>query len=108
MSAGGAAGGLAVGLLAPFVFNGYFELPLAILACLLVCIGTYLRDDKQFQLRVPQATTLKFGLTLVSVFFVYFAFFAQHSDNVRDVERNFYGVLRVEDDLQESNSATNA
>ncbi len=104
MSAGGAAGGLAVGLLAPLVFDGYFELPLAILACLLVCIGTYLRDDKQFQLRVPQATTLNFGLTLVSVFFIYFAFFAQHSDNVKDVERNFYGVLRVEDDVQESNS----
>ena len=102
MSAGGAAGGLAVGLLAPLVFNGYFELPLAILACLLVCIGTYLRDDKQFQLRVPQATTLKFGTTLVSLFFVYFAFFAQHSDNVKDVERNFYGVLRVEDDVLES------
>lgn len=102
MSAGGAAGGLAVGLLAPFVFKGYFELPLAILACLLVCIGTYLRDDKQFQLRVPEATTLKFGMTLVSLFFVYFAFFAQHSDNVKDVERNFYGVLRVEDDVLES------
>jgi len=104
MSAGGAAGGLAVGLLAPFVFDGYFELPLAILACLLVCIGTYLRDDKQFQLRVPQATTLNFGLTLVSVFFIYFVFFDQHSDYVKDVERNFYGVLRVEDDVQESNS----
>ena len=104
MSAGGAAGGLAVGLLAPAVFDGYFELPLAILACLLVCIGTYLRDDKQFQLRVPESTTLNFGLTLVTMFFIYFAFFAQHSDYVKDVERNFYGVLRVEDDVMESNS----
>jgi len=104
MSAGGAAGGVAVGLLAPFVFDGYFELPLAILACLLVCIGTYLRADKQFELRVPQATTLNLGLALVSVFFLYFAFFTQHSDYVKDVERNFYGVLRVEDDVLESNS----
>ena len=102
MSAGGAAGGLAVGLLAPIIFNGYFELPLAILACLLVCIGTYLRDDKSFQQRVPEATMRKLGMTLMSLSVVYFAFFAQHSGNVKDVERNFYGVLRVEDDLQGS------
>ncbi len=101
MSAGGAAGGLAVGLLAPLVFNGYFELPLAILACLLVCIGTYLQDDKHVQLQVPEATRLKFGIAVVSLFFVYFAFFAQHSASVKDAERNFYGVLRVEDDVTE-------
>ena len=103
MSAGGAAGGLAVGLVAPLVFKGYFELPLAILACLLICVGTYLRNDPKFDLRVPQSSTLSFGAGIVSLFFVYFAFFAQHSNNVRDVERNFYGVLRVEDDLLESN-----
>lgn len=103
MSAGGAAGGLAVGLVAPLVFRGYFELPLAILACLLICIGTYLRNDVKFDLRVPQSSTLSFGTFIVSVFFVYFAFFAQHSSDVRDVERNFYGVLRVEDDVLETN-----
>ncbi|HQZ64055.1 MAG TPA: fused MFS/spermidine synthase [Planctomycetaceae bacterium] len=103
MSAGGAAGGLAVGLLAPLLFRGYFELPLAILACLLICIGTYLRNDPKFHLRVPQSTTLSFGSIIVSLFFVYFAFFAQHSSDVRDVERNFYGVLRVEDGILETN-----
>jgi hypothetical protein len=33
ISAGGALGGLAVGLAAPHLFNGYWELPLALMAC---------------------------------------------------------------------------
>ena len=35
ISAGGAAGGLFVGLLAPMIFNSYCELPLGIFSCLL-------------------------------------------------------------------------
>ncbi|MEZ6033975.1 MAG: fused MFS/spermidine synthase [Planctomycetaceae bacterium] len=104
MSAGGAAGGLAVGLLAPLVFKGYFELPLALVACLLICIGTFLRDDKQFQQRVPPRTTRNMGAALLSLCFVYFTCFAQHAPDVLDVKRNFYGVLRVENDVLESNA----
>ena len=104
MSAGGAAGGLAVGLLAPLVFKGYFELPLALVACLLICIGTFLRDDKQFQQRVPPRTTLNMGANLLSLCLVYFTCFAQHASDVLDVKRNFYGVLRVENDVLESNA----
>ncbi|MGL4575252.1 MAG: spermidine synthase [Burkholderiaceae bacterium] len=36
ISAGGALGGLAVGLLAPELFSGYWELPLALMACAVV------------------------------------------------------------------------
>lgn len=104
MSAGGAAGGLAVGLLAPLVFKGYFELPLALVACLLICIGTFLRDDKQFQQRVPPRTTLNMGAVLLGLCFIYFTCFAQHAPDVLDVKRNFYGVLRVENDVLESNA----
>jgi hypothetical protein len=101
MSAGGAAGGLAVGLLAPLVFEGYFELPLAIVACLLICIGTFI-DDQKTQRLVPRATMMRFGMIVMGISFVYFLTFEQRSSNVLDATRNFYGVLRVEDDVLES------
>ena len=100
ISAGGAAGGLFVGLIAPFIFQGYCELPLGIVSCLLICAGTYLRDDQQFQKAVPPATSLRFGCGISGLLLVYFVLFTQHSPNTKAVARNFYGVLRVEDDVE--------
>ncbi len=100
ISAGGAAGGLFVGLIAPFIFQGYCELPLGIVSCLLICAGTYLRDDQQFQKAVPPATSLRFGCAISGLLLLYFALFTQHSPSTRAVARNFYGVLRVEDDVE--------
>ena len=100
ISAGGAAGGLFVGLVAPMVFSGYCELPLAIVSCLLISAGTYLRSDKQFQTLVPPTTSLRFGCGLSAMLMLYLVFFPQHSPSTKAVERNFYGVLRVEDDVE--------
>ena len=99
ISAGGAAGGLFVGLIAPVIFRGYCELPLGIFSCLLICAGTYLRDDQAFQKAVPASTSLKFGCGLSTMLLVYFMVFNQHSPSIKAVARNFYGVLRVEDDI---------
>ncbi len=99
ISAGGAAGGLFVGLIAPLVFRGYCELPLAIFTCLLICAGTWLRDDRQFQKAVPGSVSLTFGTGLSGLLLLYFVIFTHHSVSTRAVERNFYGVLRVEDDV---------
>lgn len=101
ISAGGAAGGLFVGLIAPFIFSSYCELPLAIFSSLLVCAGTYLRGDLNFQKMVPASTSLKFGFGLSSVLLLWFVFAAQTGPGVLAVSRNFYGVLRIEDDLEE-------
>lgn len=101
ISAGGAAGGLFVGLIAPFIFSSYCELPLAIFSSLLVCAGTYLRGDANFQKMVPASTSLKFGFGLSSVLLLWFAFAAQTGPGVLAVSRNFYGVLRIEDDREE-------
>jgi hypothetical protein len=97
ISAGGAAGGLFVGLLAPMIFNSYCELPLGIFSCLLICAGTWLRSDPQFQKLVPPATTLKFGAGLILAMTLYMALFTRPSSSTRVIERNFYGVLRVDD-----------
>jgi hypothetical protein len=97
MSAGGAAGGLFVGLIAPLIFRGYCELPLAIFCGFLICAGIWLRDDVQFRRTVLPGTSLKFGTALAAMLLIYFVAFTQYSPAIRAVERNFYGVLRVED-----------
>lgn len=99
MSAGGAAGGLFVGLIAPVIFRGYCELPLAIFCSLLICAETYLREDTHFRKTVPAATSLRFGIALSMMLLIYFVSFTQHSPSIKAVARNFYGVLRVEDDV---------
>lgn len=101
ISAGGAAGGLFVGLLAPMIFDVYCELPLGIVCCLLICVGTWLRSDAQFQRLVPPETSLKFGCGIALALTLYLAVFTQHSSSTKAIERNFYGVLRVVDDREE-------
>ncbi len=102
ISAGGAAGGLFVGLIAPLIFRGYYELPLGIFSCLLICAGTWLRDDPQFQRAVPGNASLKFGAALSGLLLLYFSVVTQQSSTTCAVERNFYGVLRIADDIDES------
>ncbi len=101
ISAGGAAGGLFAGLIAPYIFSSYCELPLAIFSALLVCAGTYLRSDANFQKMVPASTSLKFGFGLSGLLLLWFTFATQSGDGVIAVSRNFYGVLRIEDDLED-------
>ncbi len=104
ISAGGAAGGLFVGLLAPMIFDVYCELPLAIFCCLLICAGTWLRSDAQFQRLVPPGTSLKFGSGIALALTLYLAIFTQHAPSTKAIERNFYGVLRVVDVQEEVTS----
>ena len=99
IAAGGAAGGIFVGVVAPLVFNGYYELHLGLFACaalMLIVLGT----DKQshyFRCR-PRPVWIVMFLTL-SVFGVALADEARQKDgSLIDVKRTFYGVLRVNRD----------
>lgn len=53
-SAGGAFGGILVGLIAPYVFDRYLELPIGLGACCLSVLAAYFLDDvSPFGARVP-------------------------------------------------------
>jgi hypothetical protein len=96
IAAGGAAGGIFVGVMAPLVFRNYYELHLGLFACaalMLVVVGT----DPQSRLFRARPRLAWLGLvTLLAVFATFL---------IRDVRnqgahilaeaRNFYGVLRV-------------
>ena len=95
LSAGGALGGLFVGLVAPRVFPAYYELPLALSAlAALALLAAW--TNRQFAGAWVISTTLT--ALVASVATSYFAWY--YVDFLRGdvilMQRNFYGALRVQ------------
>lgn len=97
LSAGGAVGGLAVGLLCPLIFNGYFEhaicLGIAATVAMAVWIG-YRASPTGTTFSLRRVKSLRFGL----VCFAALVMWLSHDHGPADVKvavRNFFGVLRV-------------
>ncbi len=98
MAGGGALGGLAVAVLAPALLADFYEFPgFVLLAYLLLLVA--MRRDPGSVLRRPGA--LLAGLVLVLVGVVAAAGFVLPMQSTMEgtlaIERNFYGVLRVQD-----------
>ena len=98
ISAGGAAGGLFAGIVAPWLFQGYFELHVAMLACGLLCLGLFLREDEALWRRLPRWLPGVAGMGVLAAALFGFSQVGGTSDTVLAVTRNFYGVLRVQDE----------
>jgi hypothetical protein len=88
LSAGGALGGLLVGLVAPLVLPGYFELPVALLACALLMFLTIVRGHARW-------TTLLSLAAVAAVCYGQIRYLASYSRTSEVMARNFYGSLRV-------------
>jgi hypothetical protein len=99
IAAGGAAGGIFVAVVAPLLFNGYYELHLGLFACaalMLVVLGSD-KQSRYYRCR-PRPVWVVLFFTL-SVFGVALADEARQKDGtLMDVKRTFYGVLRVNHD----------
>jgi SAM-dependent methyltransferase len=98
IAAGGALGGVVVGLLAPHLFNGIYEMPLGLVACAVLVLWVLRQDAelKWFQRWRQPAPIVAAVLTVALAVFVGL----QIRDTVRasrEMVRNFYGALRVRD-----------
>ncbi|HZI16591.1 MAG TPA: ferrichrome ABC transporter permease [Myxococcus sp.] len=101
VSAGGVVGGLAVSVVAPSVFQAYWEYPLALVACCAVALGGMLRRpaDETVSLRLRRVlrafmliiVSVKLGLTLLA-----------EKERARFSARNFFGVVRVQEDAKDT------
>jgi len=88
LSVGGALGGLLVGLIAPRVLNGFFELNLALVACAILLL--FLLPHRQWKAAAAGS--------FVVVLFVTTSAYSNITAFERAplvMARNFYGVLRV-------------
>lgn len=95
ISAGGAAGGLFVGLVAPLMFVSYFELHFGIVGFALLYMCLRLREDN-IKLPIPvwcQPFLVPAVLVAVTAMC---SQFGRRAEGSVAVARNFYGVLKVE------------
>lgn len=96
LSAGGAAGGIFVGIIAPHIFNSYDELPLSIIIFFVLVLVTLIRDRTspfnfaRHRLRGWTAAIVSAGLILYVG-----GGMSQHYATKIVERRNFFGVLRV-------------
>ncbi len=86
LSAGGALGGLIVGLAAPSLFSGYYELPAAVMFCAVLLFIVH-SQRRWFNLI---SGLLMIGIAVTCGYFIY-----SYQQTARAMARNFYGMLRV-------------
>ncbi|NOU01791.1 MAG: fused MFS/spermidine synthase [Gallionella sp.] len=90
LSLGGAAGGLFVGLIAPKIFNAFWELPLGLAALALI---VWILTKKSADSHLPKIAAIA-SLGAIS-YFAYDYNQLQKMDNTIAAVRNFYGRLSV-------------
>ena len=96
ISLGGAIGGIAVNLVSPFIFKGYWELPLGLLACgvILLVVSAVNRPAAQARRSFHLILILLWTVTAVLAA-LYFGLLRGRVSNVVEASRNFYGIVRV-------------
>jgi hypothetical protein len=94
MSAGGAAGGLFVGILAPLLFVTYNELYFGVFMMMCLFVSLRLRED-QVGWPLAQWTKPLFVMALVLLVLGILSQVGRYDKDAIAVRRNFYGVLKV-------------
>lgn len=98
VSAGGALGGALVAVAAPLLLNGPWEYHLAWLLLFAVMLAILAREEEIFRLsakRAPAAVLLVAAFTAFG--WLLYANYEEETDSMLDMERNFYGTLRIYD-----------
>ena len=90
LSIGGALGGTLVGLIAPAIFNAYFELPIGLVLCAALVLIVLWKELAPIWRTVLLVLVVLYAYRMASVSFAYV-------DGYRAVVRNFYSQTRVED-----------
>jgi hypothetical protein len=97
VSIGGALGGVVINFVAPYIFKGFWELPIGLALCWLVFLRmTQVSRSPSFSRWVFFANKI----ILISAVFIAFvwSYVQIHGDLINNpyIQRNFYGVLRVQ------------
>jgi hypothetical protein len=100
LSMGGAVGGLLVNLGAPYVFKTFFEFPLCLIACSLLCIGLlFTRWRREFNLPFTDLAFIGSWIILAGCGNLILEMIANPQRTDRRTlheSRNFYGIVSVQ------------
>src|SRR5271157_5177068 len=104
ISAGGALGGVFVGLLAPRIFRSFYEMPLGLVLCaVLVLFALSLDAEAAPWFKGWRAILPGVGATATVAMAVYLGIqIREQSRDARVMVRNFYGALKVDDTAPET------
>lgn len=96
LSIGGALGGLLVGLVAPRLFDNYWEVPLGLTGVALLALHVTLREEGSRWLPRSAAVALAALAVAATAFYgwTYYDFLA--ADTI-EMSRNFYGTVRIKE-----------
>jgi len=98
VSAGGAIGGLLVGIVAPAVFDDYYELPVGLLFTVVLVLIVCWRDPASVLYRRAPRWRMGLAASLATALFGYLAWHESTLDpNTIHKERSFFGVLTVDE-----------
>ncbi|MBY0401777.1 fused MFS/spermidine synthase [Myxococcota bacterium] len=98
VSAGGALGGLFVGLAAPLLFDDYHELSLGLLFALVMMLAICTEDPGSFFFARPPRWRWALAAPIVCAFVGYFLWLDLRPEPLRlSEERSFFGVLAVDE-----------
>lgn len=103
VSVGGALGGILVGVVCPAIFSGYHELHLAIIAAALFSGYVFGQEAFRTWLREKRLYKALCGVAaLVGLYVVFWSQTERMATSAVAIERNFYGVLWLQDHFQDS------
>jgi len=112
ISIGGALGGITVGLIAPYIFNAYYEMPVGLVVCAVLIIIVLKRDQELEWFHDWQQPAV-IGAMVLTVALATYTGMQLHNfqKGARVLVRNFYGSLKVKDsgprsDLEATRSLT--
>jgi SAM-dependent methyltransferase len=108
ISAGGALGGIFVGLLAPRIFPSFYELPLGLVLCAVLVLFALSLDPETAHWFRGWRTILPFAGAAATVAMAVYQGknIKEQAEYSRVLVRNFYGALRVRDDGAENSLNT--
>jgi len=97
ISAGGALGGILAGVIAPRLFRGFYELPIALAGCAVLSFVSWGLHSSNFLSSVPRrsAFAITAGAIVLLIAFVPRMMTTQNGRTIMSA-RNFYGLLRAE------------
>jgi hypothetical protein len=94
---GGVIGGIFVNLIAPWIFRGYWELHLSILLCwILILLLQWISRPSIFESRWGGELILALMIVLVLSGYLLLSQINTSLTGVLEIQRNFFGVTRVE------------